>query len=332
MIGRGLPLWLPNGAILRDEIERYAREMEFLHGYHRVATPHITKEELFYRSGHLPYYAEDMYPPIDIKEESREEKYYLKPMNCPMHHLAYGARKHSYRELPMRLAEYGTVYRYEKSGQLSGLSRVRMLSMNDAHIYLSEAQVGDEIARLLDLYDTVYKTFGFDDYVVRLSVHDPKNKEKFFEGPELWKHAETALAAALDAKNINYVRGVGEAAFYGPKIDIQFRNVLGKEETVSTIQLDYLAAKKFDLKYTGDDGKEHDCVVIHRAPLSTHERFISYLLERFGGAFPTWLAPVQVRIIPIVDESIAFAREIKDRLHKDLVRIEVDESSDSLGK
>ena len=331
-IGRGLPLWLPNGAIVREEIEKYAKELEFLHGYQRVCTPHISKEALFYRSGHLPYYADDMYPAIEINEESRQERYYLKPMNCPFHHMTFLARRHSYRELPLRLAEYGTVYRYEKSGQLSGLSRVRMLSMNDAHIYLSEEQIGPEIERLLKIYDECYTLFGFDDYTLRLSLHDPANKDKYYDDAPMWARAESYLEQALQANGRKFVRSVGEAAFYGPKIDFQFKNVLGKEETVSTIQLDFLATRKFDLKYTGADGREHDCVVIHRSPLSTHERLVSYLIEKYGGVFPTWLSPIQVRVVPVVDEVADYAREIRDLLHKKLVRVDVDDSSDSLGK
>lgn len=333
-IGRGLPIWLPKGTIVRDELEKFAKDMEFLAGYQRVTTPHITKEELFFRSGHLPYYAEGMYPPMKLEDDDRQENYYLKPMNCPMHHMTYSARRHSYRELPLRFAEYGTVYRYEKSGQLTGLQRVRMLSMNDAHIYLMEEQIADEISRLLDLYDVMYKTLGFDDYTVRLSLHDPARKEKYHDNPEMWERAERMLAEALDAKGVVYFRAKDEAAFYGPKIDFQFKNVLGKEETVSTIQLDFLAPtqERFDLKYIGQDGKEHRCAVIHRAPLSTHERLVGFLLERFGGSFPTWLSPLQVRLIPVNDDVMDYALELKERLFKLFVRVEIDDSDSSFGK
>jgi len=331
-IGRGMPLWLPKGAVLREELEKLAKEFEFLAGYSRVATPHITKEELFYRSGHLPYYNEGMYPPIEIDEENRKERYYLKPMNCPLHHKVFGARRHSYKELPLRFAEYGTVYRYEKSGQLSGLQRVRMLSMNDAHIYLAEEQIFSEVSNVLKMYDKVYKLFGFNDYKLRLSLHDPANKEKYYDDPAMWEKAEGMLAKALNSLGLKYVMGPGEAAFYGPKIDFQFKNLLGKEETVSTLQLDFLAAKKFDLKYMGVDGKEHDCVVIHRSPLSTHERFVSFLLEMYGGAFPTWLAPVQVRIVTVNEEFNDYAQKLNDELHQSLVRVEVDTSDESFGK
>ena len=332
-IGRGLPLWLPKGTVIREEIERFAKEIEFRYGYQRVSTPHITKEELFYKSGHLPYFKEDMYPPLEIEEEGHSERYYLKPMNCPFHHRVYGARPHSYRDLPLRLAEYGVVYRHEKSGQLSGLSRARMLSMNDAHLYLREDQIEEEISQLLAMYAECYDTFGLGgDYTVRLSLHAPEKKEKYFDDPAMWEKAEAILARALDTRGIAHVRGVGEAAFYGPKIDFQFKTVIGKEETMSTIQLDFLAANKFDLHYAGSDGAQHPCVVIHRAPLSTHERFVSYLIEKWGGAFPLWLAPVQVRIIPIAEEMLPYARQVAARLHGEMVRVEIDESSNTLGK
>lgn len=331
-IGRGLPIWLPRGTVIREQLEQFAKDMEFLAGYQRVATPHITKEELFYRSGHLPYYAEGMYPPMKLEDDDRQENYYLKPMNCPMHHMTYAARRHSYRELPLRFAEYGTVYRYEKSGQLTGLQRVRMLSMNDAHIYLMHDQIFEEIGRLLKLYDKMYRTLGFDDYTVRLSLHDPARKEKYHDDPEMWARAESMLAEALDSNGVSYFRALDEAAFYGPKIDFQFKNVWGKEETVSTIQLDFLAPLKFDLKYVGQDGKEHHCAVLHRAPLSTHERLVGFLLEKFGGVFPTWLSPVQVRLIPVNDEVLDYAQQLKDQLFQNFVRVEVDDSDASFGK
>jgi threonyl-tRNA synthetase len=333
-VGRGLPLWLPKGTVIREEVERFAKEIEFRFGYDRVATPHITKEALFYKSGHLPYFKEDMFPPLEIEEEGRSERYYLKPMNCPFHHQVYLARPHSYRDLPLRLAEYGTVYRYEKSGQLSGLSRVRMLSMNDAHIYLREDQIEEEIDRLIQMYDECYRTFGLgtSDYTIRLSLHDPANKAKYVEDPEMWERSEGILRRVLEARKLPHVRAVGEAGFYAPKIDYQFKNVLGKEETMSTIQLDYLATKKFELQYVGSDGAPHPVVVIHRAPLSTHERFVSYLIEKWGGAFPLWLAPVQVRLIPISDEVLPFAREVAADLRAHMIRVEVDDAAGTLGK
>jgi threonyl-tRNA synthetase len=333
MIGRGLPLWLPKGTVIREEIERFAKEIEFRFGYDRVSTPHITKEFLFYRSGHLPFFKEDMYPPLEIDDDGQQERYYLKPMNCPFHHRVFAARPHSYRDLPLRLAEYGTVYRRERSGQLTGLSRARMLSMNDAHIYLREDQIESEISALLEMYRECYDTFDLGgDYTVRLSLHSAENKEKYFDDPAMWEKAESILSRALDERGISYVRGVGEAAFYGPKIDFQFRTLLGKEETMSTIQLDFLAAKKFDLHYAGSDGAQHPCVVIHRAPLSTHERFVSYLIEKYGGAFPLWLAPVQVRVIPIADDVADFAREVVAELRRGFVRAEIDDAPGTLGK
>jgi threonyl-tRNA synthetase len=333
MIGKGLPLWLPKGTVVREEIERYAKEIEFRYGYERVVTPHVSKEELFYKSGHLPYFKDDMYPPLEIDEDGHNERYYLKPMNCPFHHRIYSARPHSYRDLPLRLAEYGTVYRYEKSGQLSGLSRVRMLSMNDAHLYMREDQIEEEIDSLLQMYREVYDTFGLEgDYTVRLSLHAPEKKEKYFDDPAMWERGEGILARALEGRGIAHVRAPGEAAFYGPKIDFQFKTLLGKEETMSTVQIDYLAAPKFDLTYAGNDGAQHPVVVIHRAPLSTHERFVSFLIEKYGGAFPLWLAPVQVRIIPISDEVIDFAREVAADLRKAFIRAEVDDAPGTLGK
>jgi len=333
MIGRGLPLWLPKGTVVREEIERFAKEIEFRYGYDRVATPHITKEGLFYKSGHLPYFKEDMFPPLEIAEEGGAERYYLKPMNCPFHHRVFAARPHSYRDLPLRLAEYGTVYRHEKSGQLTGLQRARMLSMNDAHLYLAEEQIEDEITALLNMYAECYETFGLGgDYSVRLSLHDPKNKDKYFDDPAMWEKAEAILARALEARGIAHVRAVGEAAFYGPKIDFQFRTLLGKEETMSTIQLDFLAAPKFDLHYVGSDGAAHPPVVIHRAPMSTHERFVSFLIEKWGGAFPLWLAPVQVRMVPIADDLVPYAREVAGKLRALMIRAEVDDSAGTLGK
>lgn len=333
MIGRGLPLWLPKGTVVREEIERFAKEIEFRFGYDRVTTPHISKEELFYKSGHLPYFKEDMFPPLELDEEGHRERYYLKPMNCPFHHRVYAARMRSYRDLPLRLAEYGTVYRYERSGQLTGLSRARMLSMNDAHIYLAEDQIEAEMSALLEMYRECYETFGLSgEYSVRLSLHAAANKEKYFDDPAMWEKAEGILARALDARGIKYVPAVGEAAFYGPKIDFQFRTLLGKEETMSTIQIDYGAAQKFDLHYTGSDGAQHPVVVLHRAPMSTHERFVSYLIEKHGGAFPLWLAPVQVRVIPIADDVLDYAREISAQLRSQMIRAEVDDAPATLGK
>jgi threonyl-tRNA synthetase len=336
-VGKGLILWLPNGAVIREEIEKYAKEVEFQYNYQRVNTPHITKKELYLQSQHLPAYEESMYPPmrlVDDNDTSGEvsEEYYLKPMNCPHHHLIFMARPHSYRDLPLRIAEYGTCYRFEKSGEVSGLIRVRCLTMNDAHIYIRADQFEAELKSLITMYHEMYSTFGLKDFKMRLSVRGPENREKYKGPEEMWDDAERLLEKCMRDMKLDFFIGEGEAAFYGPKIDIQFRNLLGREETVSTIQVDFLAAKNFDLKYTDENSNEQPVVVIHRAPLSTHERFISYLIEYYGGAFPTWCAPVQVAIIPIADEYNDFAEEISSKLHREFVRVIVDKSNNSFSK
>lgn len=331
-IGKGLPLWLPNGTVLRDEIEKFAKEAEFRYGYHRVATPHLAHQELYIRSGHLPYYKESMFPPMRFEEEGREEVFYMKPMNCPHHHMIFKCRPRSYRELPLRLAEYGTCYRFEKSGELAGLLRVRGLTMNDAHIYCTSDQVKSESISLLNMYKELYGAFDLKNYSNRLSTHDPANREKYHEDEDLWAKSETLLREALQEANVPYEEGFGEAAFYGPKIDIQFRNLLGREETVSTIQLDYMSGVRFDLHYIDEHGQEVRPAIIHRAPLSTHERMLSFLIEHYGGAFPTWLAPVQVQLITISDDLLDFAFGLRSRLRADFVRAEVDDLPHSLNK
>jgi threonyl-tRNA synthetase len=338
-VGKGLILWLPKGTVLRDEIEAMAKEYEFRYGYERVATPHITKQELYYRSGHLPYYKESMFPPLELtvageehEDEKQKEVFYLKPMNCPHHHMIYRARPHSYRDLPLRLAEYGTCYRYEKSGELSGLLRVRCLTMNDAHIYCAPEQLQDEITSLLQMYQEQYAVFGLTDFSMRLSLHDPGNTEKYQGDEELWQRGEDILREALEVNKLKYYVGTDEAAFYGPKIDVQFRTLMGREESVSTIQVDFMAAKKFELRYVDEHGEEKSPVVIHRAPLSTHERMLSYLIEHYGGAFPTWLAPVQVRVLAVVDDLVPYAEDLVRKLREDEVRAEVDLSPHSFNK
>jgi threonyl-tRNA synthetase len=336
-IGKGLILWLPKGTILRDEIEALAKEFEFRYGYERVATPHIAKEELYYRSGHLPYYKETMFPPLELIEHSESgevhrEVFYLKPMNCPFHHHIFRSRPRSYRELPLRLAEYGTCYRYEKSGELAGLLRVRCFTMNDAHMYCTQEQLRSEILSLLKMYQELYEVFGYERWGLRLSLHDPARKEKYHDDEELWRESEAVLRSVLDGTGLKYFVGEDEAAFYGPKIDIQFYDLMGRSETVSTIQVDYLAAKKFELRYVDEHGEEKAPVVIHRAPLSTHERILAYLIEHYGGAFPTWLAPVQVRIIAVTDDHVPYAEEIVQTLRQDMVRAEVDHSPHSFNK
>ncbi len=333
-IGKGLPLWLPNGTIIRDEIENYAKEMEFKYGYKRVSTPHIAKEDLYLRSGHLPYYADSMFPPMEVKEDGEEtgEKYYLKAMNCPHHHHIYGCRPRSYKDLPLRLAEYGTCYRYEKSGELSGLIRVRCMTMNDAHLYMTLDQFEDEFRSTVKMYMEFYDTFKLTEYSFRLSVRD--DSDKFVGDPALWDKAEGLLAKVMDELGLEYFVGKGEAAFYGPKIDIQFKNLMGREETVSTIQVDFQSASegKFALKYADSDNSEKEPVIMHRAPLSTHERFISFITEYYGGAFPTWCAPVQVCMLPVKDSCYEYADSLTAELRKDFVRAEVDKSNNAFGK
>lgn len=333
IVGKGLPLWLPNGTVIRDEIQRYAVETEFRYGYKRVATPNIAKADLYLKSQHLPAYKESMFPPIEIQEdEGRKTQYYLKPMNCPHHHLIYSSKKRSYRELPLRLAEYGTCYRYEQSGEISGLIRVRCMTMNDAHIYVRESQLSDEIDNVLNMYKEFYKTFGLKEYRFRLSVAGDENAEKFKGDSEMWAKGTKLLEDALKRAGLDYFVGVGEAAFYGPKIDIQFKNLMGREETVSTIQVDLLSPKNFELAYTDEQGQDQLPIIIHRSPLSTHERFISFLIEYYGGAFPTWAAPVQIVAIPVNEAVMPYAREFQAELHANMVRAELDDSDNTLNK
>ena len=327
-IGKGLPLWLPNGTVLRDELEALAREMEFRAGYVRVATPHIAKGTLFERSGHLPYYKESMFPPMQLEDE---EPYYLKPMNCPHHHTVFAARPRSYRDLPLRLAEYGDVYRYEKSGQLAGLLRVRGMSMNDAHIYCTLDQVHQEFTAVIDLHRHYYDMFRLENFWLRLSLHSP-DKEKFVSAEERWVFAEELVRKVLREMQLPYQERTGEAAFYGPKVDYQVTNVVGREETASTGQLDFVAPERFDLAYVAPDGSRQRPWVIHRAPLGTHERFVAFLLEHLGGAFPTWMAPVQVVIVPVASAFFDYAHRLGRALHDDLFRVRVDDSDDSFGK
>jgi threonyl-tRNA synthetase len=343
-VGKGLPLWMPNGTVIRDELEKLARELEFKRGYDRVATPHLTKVGLYYKTGHLPYYAEGMYPVMELKEEREtdegtieevKEAYCLKPMNCPHHHKIYASRKRSYRDLPIRYAEYGQCYRFEDSGALSGLLRVRGMCMNDAHIYCTLEQVEEEFLSVMDLHREVYEILGLEDYYMRFSTwdpEDPKGKQKYVDDPEAWDATEDMVRKAMIKSGLPFKEVKGEAAFYGPKIDVQFRTVTGREETASTNQLDFAVPKRLDLTYTGADNVEHHPYVIHRAPLGTHERFIAFLIEHYGGAFPTWLAPIQVRVITVADRFNDYAQSIVDQLRGHFVRAEIDTSSDTMGK
>ena len=334
LVGKGLPLWLPNGTVIRNQIQKYAEEMEFRYGYKRVTTPNIAKQDLFLKSQHLPAYEESMFPPMIVKDDDGSEatRFYLKPMNCPFHHLIFSSRMRSYRDLPLRLAEYSNCYRYEQSGELSGLLRVRCMTMNDAHIYIRLDQFEDEFRNLMKMYKEFYQTFKLTNYRFRLSIRGKENAHKFKGDALMWDKGEALLAKVMDDLGIDYYVGEGEAAFYGPKVDIQFRNLLGREETVSTIQADFLSPINFDLKYTEQGGTEGRPVIIHRAPLSTHERFISYLIEYYGGAFPTWSSPLQVNIIPVNQECEAFCRTLCDELHASFVRSEIDTSDNSFNK
>jgi len=334
-VGAGLPLWMPNGMVIRQELEFLALQEERKDGYRRVASPHIAKEALYYRSRHLPYYNEGMYAPLDIDGEN----YYLRPMNCPHHHLIYGATRHSYRELPVRIAEYGQDYRYEASGGLSGLMRVRGFCMNDAHIYCRYDQAKDEFIRVLHLHARYYELMGIKEYYMRLSLPDMNKLDKYVDAPEKWIAALDIIKQAMDESGYKYIEGKGEAAFYGPKIDFMIRSAIGTEYTISTNQLDFLATETFDLKYIGEDGGEHPVYVIHRAPLGTHERFTAFLIEHYAGAFPTWLAPIQARIVPISDKVNDYAEKVRQALFDTPVvngtaglRIDVDWSSERMQK
>ncbi|MBT3316078.1 MAG: threonine--tRNA ligase [Anaerolineae bacterium] len=319
-VGPGLPLWLPNGAVIIEELEQLAKQMEREAGYKQVRSPHLTKEELFIRSGHLPYYAESMYPPMEMEGTN----YYIKPMNCPMHHKIFAARPHSYRDLPIRLAEYGTCYRYEKSGELFGLMRVRSMQMNDAHIYCSEEQFEEEFMAVIDLYMKYFEIFNIDKYVMRFSTHAKEGLgKKYIDNEALWIKTEEMVRRAMKNGGVNFVEVEDEAAFYGPKIDVQVWSAIGKEFTLATNQVDFAVPPKFDLKFTNAQGEDEIPLCIHRAPLSTHERMIGFLIEHYAGAFPVWIAPVQASIIPITDAHLDYAYEVKKKLEIAGIRVEV---------
>ena len=337
-VGKGLPLWLPNGTILRDEIEKLMKEFEFEDEYQRVSTPSLTKANMYYKTGHLPYYKEGMFPFMELKESEESETneaYVLRPMNCPHHHRVFASQKRSYRELPIRLAEYGNVFRYEDSGSVSGLLRVRGMCMNDAHIYCTEDQIEEEFLKVMKMHERLYKLLGLENFHMRLSTwdpEDPKGKEKYVDDPEAWEKTQDMVRSAMKRSGLPFVEVAGEAAFYGPKIDFQMKTVTGREETISTNQLDFAVPKRMNLSYIGADNEEHMPYIIHRAPAGTHERFTAFLIEHFGGAFPTWLAPVQVKIICVSDAFVDYAKEINSELRRNFVRAEIDLSSDSLNK
>lgn len=326
-VGKGLPLWLPNGTIIRDELEGWARETERAYGYQRVVTPQLAKDDLYYLSGHLPYYAEDLYSPIDIEGET----YYLRPMNCPHHHMVYQSRPKSYRELPYRIAEYGTVYRFERSGQLFGLMRTRGFTQNDAHIYCTFDQAREEFLTVMKMHEEYYTALGIEDFHMVLALRDPAKTDKYHDDEEMWRRAEEITRGAMDDSGIPYVEDIGGAAHYGPKVDFMIRTVGGKEYAASTNQVDLYTPSRYDLNYVASDGTKQPVVVIHRAPLGSHERFTSYLVEHFGGAFPVWLAPEQVVVIPVMPDLDDYAAEVNRVLLGEGFRSQADLSDGRLG-
>lgn len=328
-VGPGLPLWLPNGTIIVEELERLAKEKEHEFGYQRVRSPHIAKDKLYLRSGHLPYYAESMFPPMEMDGET----YYLKAMNCPHHHKIYAATPKSYRDLPVRYGEYGHCYRYEDSGALFGLMRVRSLCMNDAHIYCTEEQFAEEFMKVIEMYVYYFKLFGIEKYQMRLSKHSKEwLGKKYVDNEALWIKTEAQVRDVLEKSGVPFFEAEDEAAFYGPKIDVQIWSVIGREFTLATNQLDFAVPERFNLTYVDKDGQDKTPICIHRAPLSTHERFVWFLIEHFAGAFPVWLAPTQVQIVPVVDVFNDYAQKVADALHGQWLRYLVDDSDDSFSK
>ncbi len=325
-VGAGLPLWLPKGATVRRLLEEYILEKERHAGYQHVYTPDLAKVELYERSGHWAHYKDDMFPPMDLETEQMV----LRPMNCPHHILIYESKQRSYRDLPVRIAELGTMYRYERSGVLSGLSRVRCMTLNDAHIFCTPDQIKEEFTGVMRLVEQAYKDLGITKYRYRLSLGDPNNKEKYVDNPEMWALGERVLREAMDALGLPYVAAPGEAAFYGPKLDIQLADVMGHEETYSTIQVDFHLPNQFGLKYVGADGKEHRPVMIHRAIVSTMERMISYLIELYAGAFPLWLAPIQATVLPITDRQMDYARSVLKQLEDADIRATLDDRNEKV--
>ena len=328
-VGPGLPLWMPNGTIIIEELEKLAKETEKEAGYKRVITPHIAKESMYLTSGHLPYYADSMFPPMELDGT----KYYLKAMNCPHHHKIFDAEPKTYKDLPYRIAEYGTCYRYEQSGELFGLMRVRCLHMNDAHIYCSKEQFAAEFKAVNDMYLKYFEVFGIDKYIMRLSLHDPEKLGlKYVNEPELWLETEALVRAVLIENNVPFVEVKGEGAFYGPKIDVQIWSAIGREFTLATNQVDFAQGRSFKLSFTTKDNEQDVPLIIHRAPLGTHERFIGFLLEHYAGKFPTWLAPLQVKILPISDKFLEYSNTILQKLKKADIRVEIYDRNEKIGK
>ena len=328
-VGQGLILWMPNGTIIIEELEKLAKETEQAAGYQRVVTPHIAKESLYVTSGHLPYYQESMYPPMELDGT----KYYLKAMNCPHHHKIFAAEPRSYKDLPLRLAEYGTCYRYEQSGELFGLMRVRCLHMNDAHIYCSKEDFAREFRAVNEMYLKYFKIFGIEKYVMRFSLHDPeKLGEKYINEPELWLETEAMVRQVLKDTNTPFVEVAGEGAFYGPKIDVQIWSAIGREFTLATNQVDFAQGRRFKLEYTNSENHPDTPLIIHRAPLGTHERFIGFLLEHYAGKFPLWLAPMQVKLLPISDKYLGYTQTVLESLKNADIRAGIDDRSEKIGK
>jgi threonyl-tRNA synthetase len=327
-IGKGLPIWLPKGNIIKEELENWAKETEKKWGYQRVTTPIITKENLFYTSGHLPLYKESMYAPLEIEGEN----YYIKPMNCPFHHKVFSARMRSYKELPLRIAEYGWCHRYEDSGSLFGLMRVRGMQMNDAHIYIQKEKAVEEFVKVIKLHEFYYKALGIENYEMELALRDPAKMDKYHGNEEDWQDAERMTIEAMEKSGVPYKVVHEGAAFYGPKMDFQIYSSIGRAFTASTNQLDLYMGKAFNLEYVDSDGQRKTPAVIHRAPLGTHERFIGFLIEHFGGNFPFWLSPTQIAILPIADAHAEYANTVSDRLKEEDIRAEVDSSKEGLGK
>ncbi len=325
-VGAGLPLWLPKGATVRRILEDYILEKERALGYQHVYTPDLAKVDLYKRSGHWEHYHEDMFPPMDLETEQMV----LRPMNCPHHILVYESKQRSYRDLPVKIAELGTMYRYERSGALSGLSRVRCMTLNDAHIFCTPDQIKEEFTKVMQLVEQAYGDLGITKYTYRLSLHDDVKKDKYVNNPEMWELGERVLREAMDSLGLPYKEAPGEAAFYGPKLDIQLADVMGHEETYSTIQVDFHLPNQFGLKYVGADGKEHRPVMIHRAVVSTMERMIAYLIELYAGAFPIWLAPVQATVLPITDRQTEYARSVAKQLETAGIRVTIDERSEKV--
>jgi threonyl-tRNA synthetase len=326
LVGPGLPLWLPKGATIRRELERYVTDLELRRGYQHVITPDVAKVDMYKTSGHWEHYQDSMFPVM----RHEEEEMVLRPMNCPHHIQIYRHEQRSYRELPLRLAEFGTMWRYEKSGELSGLSRVRRMDLNDAHIFCTPEQIEDEIVGVMQLIEHVYDVLGIRDHWYRLSMWDPNDKEKYVDNPPMWEAGTRYLRDAMARLNLEYVEAPGEAAFYGPKIDVQLRDPLGHSETISTIQVDFHLPNQFELEYVGEDGKFHQPVIVHRGVIGTLVRMIAYLIEKYGGAFPLWLAPIQVLAIPIADRHLEYAEQVKAELQEFDIRVEVDSRRDRM--